>query len=227
MKTNLVKIGLLASLSFSFACKADFEKAPFGSQVSVPDDVVISWSTSNNDFDLQGLILPFDIGVFNTNQSTGTSEPLPYTQVEITSSYGGVYLIPQEAVGMVNPPGVPDGISSASDVEAACSDENGDFALNEDWCAWYWDSENATFYQFNGTYADLFEEDEEGNTYFYAPTYMVTQTNNSGLVRIYALVDSMPQEEAAEDETAAFQDVSITVNIGWDSQAFMITTSAN
>ncbi len=226
MKTNLVKMGLLASISFSFACLADHEKAPFGSQVSVPEDVLISWSITNNDVDFRGLIIPFDVGVFRTNQSTGTSEPLPFTEVEITSNYGGVYLIPQEAVGVLDYPSLPPGITSEADVEAACSDEGGNYEMNEEWCAWWWDTRTSQFYQFDGTYADNYEEDTAGNNYFYAPTYMVSETDRSGLVRAYLLIDSMPVLSNQGGEPT-IQDVSVNVNIGWDSQAFMITTDAN
>ena len=232
MKRNLVKIGLLASMSFSVACRAHHEKAPFGSVVSVPNDILIAWSAENNAFDFRGFIIPFDIGVFQSDNENGTSEPLPYTQVEISTSYSGVYLMPQEAVNIVSYPTLPAGVTSESDVEAACTDENGNYAMNEEWCAWYWDTQTSQFYQFTGTYADNLEEDTAGNSYFYAPTNMVTETNASGLVRAYLLIDSMPLIITNVDlETGVYEydilDVGITANIGWDSQTFLITTSVN
>ena len=116
----------------------------------------IAWSTDNNNLDLSGLLVPFDVGVFRTDQASGETMLLPNTRVEITSSYSGVYLIPQQAVEVVSYPDLPGGITSQEDVKAACTDANGNYAMNEDWCAWYWDTESSTFYQFAGTYADAY-----------------------------------------------------------------------
>ena len=106
---------------------------------------ICAWSIENNNVDLSGLLIPFDVGVFRTDQSNGSLQPLPNTQVEITSSFGGVYLIPQQAVEVVSYPGLPGGITSQEDVKAACTDANGNYSMNEDWCAWYWDTESQTF----------------------------------------------------------------------------------
>ena len=220
----LHKISTLALLA-STGCVAQMEDAPFTAEVNVPNDIQIAWSTSDNDLDLAGLLIPFDVGVFNTNQFTGAVEPLPNTRVEVTSSYGGIYLIPQQAVEVVSYPSLPGGITSQDDVKAACTDANGNYAMNEDWCAWYWDTESQTFYQFAGTYADAYEYDTADGFYWFAPTHMVAETDNRGLVRGYLLIDVMPTNETAAEAT--IQDVTIMASIGWDSKSFVITTGTN
>ena len=225
LSSKMIKIGLLAAVPLSFACRAHQEHAPYGATVSVPEDLMISWSLDNNDFDFRGLILPFDIGVFASDNDNDT-RPLPYTRVEITSSYSGVYLMPQGAVDVVSYPSLPAGIASEADVEAACSDENGDYAMNEEWCAWYWDTQTSQFFQFTGTYADNYQEDTAGNSYFFAPTHMVTETNAYGLVKAWVLVDSLPVTSTGDDDSlsqANVLDVGITASVGWDSATFKIT----
>ena len=215
----------LCSTVFAAGCVAHMEDAPFDAEVNVPEDLQIAWSSSSNDLDLAGLLIPFDVGVYRNNQANGTLEPLPNTRVEITSSYGGVYLIPQQAVEVVSYPGLPGGITSQDDVKAACTDANGNYAMNEDWCAWYWDTESQTFYQFAGTYADAYEYDTADGFYWFAPTYMVAETDNRGLVRAYMLIDVMP-EAASQGDEVTFEDVSILASIGWDSQTFTITAGS-
>ena len=218
-------LGLSTIAMFSTGCVAQMEDAPFDAEVNVPQDLVIAWSTDNNNLDLAGLLVPFDVGVFRTDQASGETMPLPNTRVEITSSYSGVYLIPQQAVEVVSYPDLPGGITSQEDVKAACTDANGNYAMNEDWCAWYWDTESSTFYQFAGTYADAYEYDTADGYYWYAPTHMVAETDNRGLVRAYMLIDVMPVAEGAGE--GGIQDVSILASVGWDSKTFTITTGGN
>jgi len=227
---NILRIAPLVCTTFSLCaalssgCVAQMEDAPFDAEVNVPQDLQIAWSTENNDLDLAGLLVPFDIGVFRNNQQTGEIMPLPNTRVEITSSYGGVYIIPQQAVEVVSYPSLPGGITSQEDVKAACTDANGNYAMNEDWCAWYWDTDSQTFYQFAGTYADAYEYDTADGFYWFAPTHMVAETDNRGLVRAYMLIDVMPVSTGGE---GAIEDVSILASIGWDSQTFTITAGGN
>jgi len=219
-------LGLTTIAMFSTGCVAHMEDAPFDAEVNVPQDLVVAWSADDNNLDLAGLLVPFDIGVFRTDQASGETMPLPNTRVEITSSYSGVYLIPQQAVEVVSYPDLPGGITSQEDVKAACTDSNGNYAMNEDWCAWYWDTESSTFYQFAGTYADAYEYDTADGYYWYAPTHMVAETDNRGLVRAYMLIDVMPVAEGAGGE-GTIQDVSILASVGWDSKTFMITTGGS
>lgn len=218
-------LGLSTLMFATTGCVAHMEDAPFDATVSVPQDIIIAWSTEENNVDLAGLLIPFDIGVSRTDRNTGETMPLPNTRVEVTSSYSGVYLIPQQAVEVVSYPDLPGGINSQEDVKAACTDANGNYSMNEDWCAWYWDTDSQTFYQFAGTYADAYEYDTGDGYYWYAPTHMVAETDNRGLVRAYMLIDVMPVAETTGE--GQILDVSILASIGWDSKTFMITTGGN
>ena len=226
MRTDIVKVGLLASISFSMACgfnQASHEKAPFGATVTVPNDMLIAWNVADNTQNYSGLVVPFTVGVSNADNSTGASLPLPNIEVTITTSYGGVYLIPQEAIVAVGYPTLPDGILGPDDVDAYCSDEEGNFLAVEEWCSWYWDTETSQFYQFNDGYAAAFEENADDGTYYaFSPTMMVTETNNMGIVEAFMFIDAMP---VTDDEEPAILDVAITAGITWDAQPFYITTA--
>ena len=225
---KFVHVSSMFAALFTSGCVASMQDAPFDAQVNVPEDLQIAWSVDNNTLDLSGLLIPFDIGVFRTNPLNNLTEPLPNTRVEITSSFGGVYLIPQQAVEVVSYPSLPGGITSQEDVKASCTDENGNYAMNEDWCAWYWDTESQTFYQFAGTYADAYDYDTADGFYWFAPTHMVAETDSRGLVRAYMLIDVMPVlATTGGDGEGTIEDVSILASIGWDTQTFTITAGGN
>ena len=76
-----------------------------------------------------------------------------------------------------------------------------------------------TFYQFCGTYADAYEYDTADGFYWFAPTHMVAETDNRGLVRAYMLIDVMPVVSVAGGE-GTIEDVGILASIGWDTQTF-------
>ena len=86
---KIIQVSSLFAAVFASGCVASMEDAPFDAQVNVPEDLQIAWSIENNNVDLSGLLIPFDIGVFRTDMSNGTMAPLPNTRVEITSSFGG------------------------------------------------------------------------------------------------------------------------------------------
>lgn len=219
------RLFVIMGVATQVACVAHMESAPYGSEIMVPDDMQIAWSTDDNDMDLAGLLVPFEIGAYYNNTSTGQIEPLPNTKVEITTSYAGVYLIPQQAVEVISYPGLPNGILSEDDVKAACTDSNGNYALNEDWCAWYWDTGSQLFYQFTGTYADAFEYDTADGYYWFAPTHMVGETDNRGLLKAYILIDYMPVSSGEAGDSVL--DVSVAASIGWDVKTFTISTGEN
>lgn len=223
--SQVTKIAIFSSLFFSMGCVAHMENAPYDAQVMSPDDMTIAWTILNNDLDLSGLLIPFDIGVYREDQNTGNTEPLPNVKVEVTSNYDGVYILPQQAVEVISYPSLPGGITTEEDVKAACTDSNGNYAMNEEWCAWYWDTDSKLFYQFAGTFADNYEYDTANGYYWFAPTHMVAETDRRGLVRAYLLVDVMPVTQ--EGDKITFQDVSIVSTVGWDSSTFTITTGSN
>ncbi|MEC8278850.1 MAG: hypothetical protein VXZ96_16555 [Myxococcota bacterium] len=214
MKKATVRIiALLSSFGLS-ACTVNQIDAPYGSQVVLSSgDVTLAWSEEANEFDLAGTLLYFDVMVVNSD-----NVPLENVKVEISSSFSGVYLIPQEAVQLVSYPGLPANVQSTDDVKDACSDDNGNYILAEDWCAWYWDTSTQQFYQFAGTYANAFSYSDTAGYYWYAPTLMSGQTDGRGLLRVYSMVDMMPVSDLE-----GFGDVQILASIGVDSESFDIS----
>jgi len=176
-------------LAMLTGCTASFVEAPYDAFITAPSDVVLGWSDTLNQFDLAGYPLVVEFLVQRIDPITGITEPLPHIRLDISSNGSGVYLMPEEAVELVGYPGVPDNIQSIDDVRATCVDENGNYALVEEWCAWFWDANGAQFYSFAGTYADAFTTLDSGELYFYAPNFVVTQTDRRGVARLMALVD--------------------------------------
>ena len=203
---------------FNVGCLANMENAPYGSQLVMPESVNIGWNSASNAFDLSGLLFFFDVGVLNED-----GVPLPNVQVEVSSQFPGVYILPQEAVEVVSYPGLPSGITSQDDVKEACTDDNGNYILAEDWCAWYWDTETQQFYQFAGSYANSYDYSDTAGYYWYAPTHMVTETDNRGLIRVFTMIDVMPVSQ----DGLTFDPVQITATSGWASGSFMILTGQN
>jgi len=199
-------------LLFSLGCTTTVQPPP-GSTVSISDDVSIGWNSELNAWDLTGMILLIDVAVADPN---GTA--MQNAEVEVTSNYGGVYLVPQSAIELVAYPGLPADIQSTADVKAACTDEGGNYVLAEDWCAWYWDSGSGQFYQFSGTYADALSTGDSG-TYWYAPTYVQGTTDERGIYRVYALIDTMPTTETG------YSEAQITASIQVSSESMSITPS--
>ena len=216
MKNAIIRtIALMSSIGLS-ACTVNQIDAPFGSQVVLSSgDVELAWSEEANEFDLSGTLLYFDVMVVNSGQ------PLKSIKVEISSSFSGVYLIPQEAVQACQLPGTTSDIQSTDDVKDACSDENGNYILAEDWCAWYWDTTTQQFYQFAGTYANAFSYSDTVGYYWYAPTLMSGQTDGRGLLRVYSMIDMMPVAQEG------FSNVQILASIGVDSESFEISVDKN
>ncbi|MDG1483022.1 MAG: hypothetical protein P8R54_25755 [Myxococcota bacterium] len=202
-----------ALMLLSMGCSSSIIQAPYGSAIVVPNSIEINWSEDYNDYDLAGVVQLFDVQVLDPE-----GLPMENVQVEISTSYGGVYIVPQESIELVGYPSVPEGINSQADVREYCSDDQGNYTLVEDWCAWYWDSVTDQYYSFAGTYADNFTSLDSGDLYWYAPTYVDASTNSRGLYRGYLLIDTLPDLGAG-----SYADVVITVSIGVDVQTFSIS----
>ena len=201
----------------SIGCKANMVNAPYDAQILMPSELTIGWNLEANEFDLAGLLFFFDVGV-----TDGEGMPLPNVRVEISTSFNGVYLLPQEAVEVVSYPGLPSGVTSIEDVKAACTDDNGNYVLAEDWCAWYWDTDTQQFYQFAGSYANSYEYSDTGGYYWFAPTHLVAETNSRGLVRVFSMIDVMP----IDAEGTEFSAVQVTGTTGWSSGSFLINPTS-
>src|SRR5512134_3611418 len=68
--------------------------------------------------------------------------------VSVTSLFEGLAIIPPSAVRTVDPPELPEGISSRGDIVDACTDDEGNYTNDEEWCAYYYDVDSGTFVDF-------------------------------------------------------------------------------
>ena len=141
--------------------------------------------------------------------------PLESIEVEMLSGYAGVYLIPPEAVKLVGYPEANVDPTDQAAIEDACTDENGNFKSDPEWCAWYWDTETQQYYQISGQYVAT-----DSN---YSPNYFVGRTDGRGLLDYYIYVDAMPVYGSGTD--VRFGSVQMTVSIGVDTATFEVRTA--
>jgi hypothetical protein len=187
----------------AMGCTQNFIQAPYDAVLSVPSDVTLGWNDGLNRFDLSGVPI-----IMNFAVTDSAGFPLENIAVDVLSGWGGVYLLPEEAVELVGYPGVPDNIQNIDDVREACQDESGNYALVEDWCAWFWDAGTNQFYSFSGTYADNFSYTDSGGFYYFAPNFATIQTNRYGIATVVAFVDFAPTDGTS------FGTVELPVSIG-------------
>jgi hypothetical protein len=128
-------------------------------------------------------------------------------EVSVSSLFEGLAVIPPAAVRTVDPPELPEGVSSRSDIVEACTDEDGNFTNEEEWCAYYYDVDSGTFLDFGSDYAYT-----EG----YAPTYAEIPTDSAGVARAYLFLDWIPN---TGDEYVAIT-TNVVGSIGYFSAAF-------
>ena len=196
---------LFFSALLSTGCVANNEFAPASASVRfLPEEISLGANPSFFTTDLSGRLVMFNVVVTMQSSRWESSVDLPveHVQVEVTSLYDGVYLLPQEAVELVSYPALPADVSSIQDVRDQCTDEDGYYShAAGDWCAWYWDTESNNFYQFNDTYASAYQSIDdpdicgEENTpceYWFGPTHVKSSTNEHGILKVYALVDTLP-----------------------------------
>ena len=206
---------LFALAMLGFGCVEGAILAPFSARLKGPEDYSISWHADYNDLqDQVGVVLMGDLMVYDSE----TDLPLESIEVEMTSNFGGVYLIPAEAVKLV---GYPEATVDPTDQDAikdACTDENGNFKSEPEWCAWYWDTETEQYYQIGGQYVATASE--------YSPDYFVGRTNNRGILEFYVYVDALPAAAAGgEDVAGRFGSAQISANIGVDTTSFEIRSA--
>ena len=191
------------ALLLANGCVTSSVLAPYGSELDMPDDVEFAWSSSYNSVeDGIGVVVMADIGVLDPN-----GDPMEHIEIELTSGYSGVVLIPEEAIQLVDYPEVPSAVQDETDLEEYCIDESGDFDNSEEWCAWYWDTQSEQFYEIGEGYADA-----DG----FAPNYLVGETDGRGLFRVYVYVDALP---ADEDD---FEAVPVYANIQVATDSFYV-----
>ena len=97
--------------------------------------------------------------------------PLPDTEVEFTSEYAGMYLLPEAAIREVDPPD-PEAEGADCDITSPSYDAEA--------CAWY-DIETELYFELSPSY--------EGD---YLPNYVVAKTDRFGNARMWVYVDAFP-----------------------------------
>ena len=203
---------MIALWSLGLGCVQGAIPAPYSARLTGLQDSTITWSADwNDEFDQQGAIVSGSLMVYDSE----TDMPLEHIEVEITSNWQGAYLIPSEAVQLV---GYPEASVDPTDEDAirqACTDANGNFQSDPEWCAWYWDTESQQFYQVGGQYISTSSN--------YAPNLMYGRTNNRGLMDFYIYVDAMPRLGGNEQDTS-FGSITFGASIGVDNTSWAIRT---
>jgi hypothetical protein len=195
----------------SLGCVEGGIPAPYTAQLSVPEDMQISWSDDYNDLhDKIGVVVMGEIMVYDAQENM----PLEHIEVEMVSAWGGVYMIPAEAVKLVSYPETTVDPNDKDAIRNACTDDDGNFKSEPEWCAWYWDTESGQYYQIGGQYIST-----DSN---YSPNYFIGKTNNRGLLKFYLYVDAMPSVGGA---STGYGSAALRASIGVDSASFAIRTS--
>ena len=190
---------LVASLAMG--CVNGPIKAPPGATISVnPNQIEVAGSVFNAE-DNVGIVRFADIVV----QDGGA--PLESIEVEVVGPNFGVFIIPTEAVKLVDFPTAPEDWVTLRD--EVCVDEYGNFDNTVEWCAWYYDIETNLYYEFGSNYADA------GG---YKPNYYKGVTDVDGVLRIYLFIDALVGESTGDTGSSGGGANSLT-----NSSIFMTT----
>ncbi len=207
MRTSLPLSALIAA-AFASGCMKEPLYAPAGSVVSVnPATVEIATSPVYRSEDNVGNVIIVDATVLGP---TGT--PLENTLVEANTPGAGIFLLPEAAVQYVDFPEAPDDVAAAQ-ADDCYNDEGVRDASENEWCAWYYDQETDSFYQFADEYADA------GG---YQPNYAKLATDGMGIARVFMFIDQMPYE--SEEADAAQGDLSVLFSIRVHSVSLAVQT---
>ena len=131
-------------------------------------------------------------------------------EVSVTSLFEGIAIIPPSAVRTVDKPELPDGIDSRSDIVDACTDDEGNYTNDQEWCAYYYDADSGTFVDFGSDYAY-----NDG----YAPNYAEVETDGNGVARVYLFLDWIPN---GTGEYASLE-TDVVGSIGYSSAVYTLT----
>ena len=134
-------------------------------------------------------------------------------EVSVTSLFEGLAIIPPSAVRTVDKPELPEGIETRGDIVDACTDDEGNYTNDEEWCAYYYDVDSGTFVDFGSDYA-------WGG---YSPTYAELTTDNHGVARVYLFLDWIPVD--AEGAYAQLE-TNVVGSIGYSSAEYLLTYEA-
>ena len=141
-------------------------------------------------------------------------QPRNAIDLSVTSLFEGLAIIPPSAVRTVDKPDLPDGIENRGDIVDACTDDDGNYTNDEEWCAYYYDVDSGTFVDFGSDYAYA-----DG----YSPTYAQLVTDGNGVARVYLFLDWIPQDGAG---AYAQLETSVVGSIGYSSAEYQLTYEA-
>jgi hypothetical protein len=207
MRTSLPLSALIAA-AFASGCMKEPLYAPVGSLVSVnPATVELATSPVYRSEDNVGNVIIVDATVLGP-----TGIPLENTLVEANTPGAGIFLLPEAAVQYVDFPEAPDDVAAAQ-AEDCYNDDGVRDASENEWCAWYYDQETDSFYQFADEYADA------GG---YQPNYAKLATDGMGIARVFMFIDQMPYDSAEAD--AAQGDLSVLFSIRVHSVSLAVQT---
>jgi len=208
---------IIAAL-FSLGCVEGAIPAPEDARLEMPGDMSLIWNIDyNGAHDNIGSVLMADIFVYDSEEDL----PLEHIEVEVVVNGGGIYVIPAEAVQLVGYPEASVDPTDSDAIRDACTDDEGNFKSDPEWCAWYWDTESGQYYQIGGQYIST------GNNY--SPNYFVGRTDNRGILNLYLYADwfGASGEESVDDEEVeikySFSSTDISGSIGVDSGTFTVS----
>lgn len=180
------------------ACVNGSVLAPYTAVIYPPEEFLINWSEEwNSEHDGEGVVLFADIVV----EDSSTDLPLEQIQIEVLSTWEGIYVLPAEAILTVSYPEAPEDWQEG--YEEYCYDDAGNFDPSEnEWCTWYYDELNGSFYEIAGDYADAGD---------FSPNMASGETDKRGIFRVFIYVDTFPGDQAP-----------LWISIGVDSTSFSV-----
>ncbi len=213
-----MRIPALLVALLSIGCVEGAIPAPQSAKLEVPGDITLPWDIDyNKAHDNIGTVLMTDMFVYDSDENL----PLEHIEVEVVVNAGGTYVIPAEAVQLVGYPETSVDPTDADAIRDACTDGDGNFKSDPEWCAWYWDTETGQYYQIGGQYISTSAN--------YSPNYFVGKTDNRGILNMYLYVDwfgAQGEEVSTGDDEGelrySFSTTMISASIGVDSGAFSI-----
>jgi len=214
LQTRLALLGCVLSIG----CVNGAIPAPASARIEVPDGISVNWDAEYNGYhDKIGVVAFSYLYVYDSEDNF----PLEHIEVEVVSHSSGVYIIPGQAVQLVSYPEASVDPTDENAVQDACTDADGNFRSDPEWCAWYYDTESGQYYQLSGQYISTSSN--------YAPNYFVGKTDNRGLLKLFLYVDSLPAQGEEGDEEGggniSFSTAEVSASIGVDSGTFTISPS--
>jgi len=184
------------------ACAAGPYDAPYSATISSPVSSLTLVNTGGlTDEDGFGLVF-FDQVTVTNEDRYGRSLPLENVVVDVSSGWGGTYILPERAV------------KSVDDFREDCAAGGGDEEY-QDLCDALLNDPDNEYYELSAEYLAA-EEDEDGNAGF-RPNYLRGTTNNQGVVEFYIFVDSTP---------GSGTDFGISMSIPSDYTSMIVSTVA-